>query len=115
MGRLASSLARCRSCSPRSPTSSSIQSSSGRKVRRCGYNQRAPTEGAPIETGLAGKIAMVSGASKGIGRAVAEKLAAEGVRLSLCARSADQLRAVAQDIEAKHHVACLVHPGDLNR
>ena len=40
-----------------------------------------------METGLRGKIAMVSGASKGIGRAVAEKLAVEGTSLSLCARS----------------------------
>lgn len=68
-----------------------------------------------METGLAGKVAMVSGASKGIGRAVAEKLAAEGVRLSLCARSAEQLRAVAHDLETKHHVACLAYPADLNR
>src|SRR5438552_785137 len=82
---------------------------------RCGYNQPASSEGAPIETGLAGKVAMVSGASKGIGRAVAEKLAAEGTRLSLCARSADQLGAVARDLEAKYHVACLPYPADLNR
>jgi NAD(P)-dependent dehydrogenase (short-subunit alcohol dehydrogenase family) len=43
-----------------------------------------------MDTGLGGNIAMVSGASKGFGRAVAEKLAAEGVRLSLCARGAAQ-------------------------
>src|SRR5262245_37002568 len=68
-----------------------------------------------METGLGGKTAMVSGASKGIGRAIAEKLAAEGVRLSLCARGGDQLRAVARDIEAKHGVTCLAHPADLSR
>jgi 3-oxoacyl-[acyl-carrier protein] reductase len=68
-----------------------------------------------MDTGLGGKVAMVSGASKGIGRAVAEKLAAEGTRLSLCARGADQLRAVTKDLEATHDVACLAYPGDLNR
>jgi 3-oxoacyl-[acyl-carrier protein] reductase len=55
------------------------------------------------------------GASKGIGRAIAEKLAAEGVRLSLCARGADQLRAVARDLEDKHGAACLAYPADLSR
>jgi NADP-dependent 3-hydroxy acid dehydrogenase YdfG len=44
-----------------------------------------------MDTGLGGKVAMVSGAIKGIGRAIAEKLAVEGIRLSLCARGADQL------------------------
>jgi 3-oxoacyl-[acyl-carrier protein] reductase len=68
-----------------------------------------------MDTGLRGKVAMVSGASKGIGRAVAEKLAAEGASLSLCARGEAQLRAVAREIETKHGVACLAAPADLNR
>jgi hypothetical protein len=68
-----------------------------------------------MDTGLGGKVAMVSGASKGIGRAIAEKLAVEGVRLSLCARGADQLRAVARDLEDKHGAACLAYPADLSR
>jgi 3-oxoacyl-[acyl-carrier protein] reductase/bacilysin biosynthesis oxidoreductase BacG len=68
-----------------------------------------------MDTGLGGKVAMVSGASKGIGRAIAEKLAVEGVRRSLCARGADQLRAVARDLEAKHGAACLAYPADLSR
>ncbi len=67
-----------------------------------------------METGLRGKIAMVSGASKGIGRAIAEKLAAEGASLSLCARSAEPLRAVARQVEDKHGGACLAVPADLN-
>jgi 3-oxoacyl-[acyl-carrier protein] reductase len=68
-----------------------------------------------METGLGGKIAMVSGASKGIGRAIAERLAAEGASLSLCARSEETLRAVAREMEDKHGVACLVVPADLSR
>jgi 3-oxoacyl-[acyl-carrier protein] reductase len=68
-----------------------------------------------MDSGLGGKMAMVSGASKGIGRAVAEKLAAEGVSLSLCARGPSPLRAVARDLEDKHGVACLAYPADLSR
>ncbi len=68
-----------------------------------------------MDTGLRGKVVMVSGASKGIGRAVAEKLAAEGASLSLCARGADQLGTVAREIEDKHGVACLPVTADLSR
>ena len=68
-----------------------------------------------METGLRGKIAMVSGASKGIGRAVAEQLAVEGAHLSLCARRAGPLQAAAREIETKHGVTCLACPADLSR
>ena len=68
-----------------------------------------------MDTGLGGKVAMVSGASKGIGRAVAEQLAAEGAHLSLCARSAGPLRTAAREIETKHGVTCLACPADLSR
>ena len=68
-----------------------------------------------MNTGLQGKIAMVSGASKGIGRAVADKLAAEGANLSLCARGEAALQAAAREIEAKHGVDCLVCAADLSR
>jgi 3-oxoacyl-[acyl-carrier protein] reductase len=40
-----------------------------------------------MDLALNGKIAMVAAASKGLGAAIAESLASEGVRLSLCARS----------------------------
>ena len=44
-----------------------------------------------MNLGLTGKVAMISGGSRGIGRAVAAGLAAEGCRLSLCARGSDGL------------------------
>src|SRR5438552_570647 len=68
-----------------------------------------------METRLRGKVTMVSGASKGIGRAVAETLTREGASLSLCARGAEQLVRVARAIEDKHGVACLPVTADLSR
>ena len=44
-----------------------------------------------MNLGLTGKVAMISGGSRGIGRAVAAGLAAEGCRLSLCARGSGGL------------------------
>ena len=41
-----------------------------------------------MELGLQGKVAIVTGAREGIGKAIAAELAAEGVHVALCARSA---------------------------
>lgn len=45
-----------------------------------------------MNLGLEGKVAMVSGASSGLGLAVATQLAAEGTDVAVCARGADRLR-----------------------
>ena len=54
---------------------------------------------------LAGKTAIVTGASRGIGRAIAIAFAAEGARVGLIARSEDGLRATAAEIAGRHGVA----------
>ena len=50
---------------------------------------------------LKGKVAMVTGASRGLGRYSALKLAAEGCDLAICARSEEALAAAAEEIEAQ--------------
>ncbi len=48
---------------------------------------------------LSGKVAMISGGSKGLGAALAKRFAAEGAAVSLCARNADELESVVREIE----------------
>jgi NAD(P)-dependent dehydrogenase (short-subunit alcohol dehydrogenase family) len=51
-----------------------------------------------MELQLTGKVAVVTGGSAGIGRALAHGLAAEGAHLALCARDEERLRSVASEI-----------------
>ena len=51
-----------------------------------------------MNLGLDGKVALVGGASRGLGRAVAEELTAEGASVAVCARDASRLAAAAAEI-----------------
>src|SRR6059058_442252 len=57
-----------------------------------------------MELGIAGKVALVSGASKGIGRAIAAELVAEGARVAIASRSRERFEATAAEIGARAFV-----------
>jgi NAD(P)-dependent dehydrogenase (short-subunit alcohol dehydrogenase family) len=67
-----------------------------------------------MELGLRGKTAVVTGALKGIGRAVAETLAAEGCSLHLVSRTKGALDEAAAAIRGRHQSAVRVHALDLS-
>ncbi len=53
-----------------------------------------------MDLGLRGKTALVTGASRGIGRAIAAALGAEGARVAMCARGTEELEAAAGELRA---------------
>jgi len=65
-----------------------------------------------LDLGLKGKVAVITGASKGIGRAIAIALAKEGVHIAACARNEAPLRALGREIEALG-VRAFVQPADV--
>ncbi len=61
------------------------------------------------------KVAVVGGASKGLGRACAEVLAQEGAKVALCSRSHADLEKAAKEIRDTAGTEVLVFAGDLDR
>jgi 3-oxoacyl-[acyl-carrier protein] reductase len=67
-----------------------------------------------VDLGLAGKVALVAASSKGLGRAVAEELAAEGAHLVMCARGKETLEQTAESIRRKSGVKVVAVAADVS-
>jgi 3-oxoacyl-[acyl-carrier protein] reductase len=66
-----------------------------------------------MDLGFTDNTAAVTGGSKGIGNAIANRLASEGADLAICARREEPLVEAAEEIEAEHGVECLPVTADL--
>ena len=62
---------------------------------------------------IKGKAVAVTGSSKGIGKAIAFRLAKEGANLSLCARNLNRLKETAREIESTTRVNVIPIKADL--
>jgi 3-oxoacyl-[acyl-carrier protein] reductase len=74
-----------------------------------------------MDLGLDGRAALVGGASKGIGKAIAREFVMEGARVMICSRSAENLAAAAEEIrsetgkEVEHTVCDMASHDDIKR
>ena len=64
---------------------------------------------------LKGKVAIVGGASQGLGQACAQALAEEGVNVAICSRSQAKIEKTAQEIRSSTGVEVLAIAGDLDQ
>src|SRR5215475_2977676 len=64
-----------------------------------------------MELGLAGRRAIVTGGSKGLGKAIAAELLAEGAAVVICSRHADELEATVAELRAQARSAAGGQPG----
>jgi 3-oxoacyl-[acyl-carrier protein] reductase len=67
-----------------------------------------------MDLGLRGRVALVAAASRGLGRAVAEELAAEGASLVVCSRSAETIEQTANEMAAASGAEILALPCDVS-
>jgi 3-oxoacyl-[acyl-carrier protein] reductase len=61
-----------------------------------------------VDLGISGKVALVTGASQGIGLGIARELAAEGVRVAISSRTRERVEAAAAEIGARPYVHDMV-------
>ncbi|HET7344018.1 MAG TPA: SDR family NAD(P)-dependent oxidoreductase, partial [Methylomirabilota bacterium] len=73
----------------------------GAPAKPCRPSTRRCDRRCDMDLGLRGKVALVTAASKGMGRACALGLAAEGARVAMCARNETELKAAAEDVRAR--------------
>src|SRR5579863_9829893 len=66
-----------------------------------------------MELGLKGRVAAITGGSRGIGKAIARGLAAEGVNLVLLARGKEQLEKAAEEVSQESGVQVLPVAADV--
>jgi 3-oxoacyl-[acyl-carrier protein] reductase len=67
-----------------------------------------------VDLGIAGRTALVTGASRGIGRGIAEALAREGARIALASRTREHIEAAAAEIGGET-AAFVADSADLDR
>jgi 3-oxoacyl-[acyl-carrier protein] reductase len=67
-----------------------------------------------MDLGLRGRVALVTAASRGLGRAIAEELSAEGASLVICARNADQLEKARLEIAARTSMPVVALQADVS-
>ena len=68
-----------------------------------------------MDLGLGGKVALIAAASRGLGRAIAEELGAEGASLVMCARGKEALTEASEAVRAASGVDVLSVPADVSR
>ena len=64
---------------------------------------------------IKGKVAIIGGASKGLGRACADVLAEEGARITICSRTKEDLEQAAAEIRDTYGAEVMVFAGDLDK
>lgn len=68
-----------------------------------------------MELGLKNKIALVTGASKGLGKAIARELAQEGTSLAICARGEEELNQTARELKEEFGAKVLAQGCDITK